>query len=58
MENPTVKSLRPASVNSILDDLNRQCEAVLTLDYTSLPGQQPGKVKIIIPQKKKQIDFQ
>ena len=53
MENPTVKSLRPASINSILDHLNRQCETVLTLDYTSLPGQQPGNVKIIIPQKKK-----
>ena len=56
MENPTVKSLRPASVNSILDDLNRQGEAVLTLDSTSLPGQQPDKVKIIPPNKK--MDFQ
>ena len=56
MENPTVKSLRLASVNSILDDLNRQCEAVLTLDNTSLPGQQPNKVKIIPPNKK--MDFQ
>ena len=47
MENPTVKSLRLASVNSILDDLNRQCEAVLALDNTSLPGRQPDKFKII-----------
>ena len=56
MENPTVKSLRLVSVNSILDDLNRQCEAVLTLDNTSLPGQQPHKVKIIPLNKK--MDFQ
>ena len=56
MENPTVKSLRLASVNSTLGDLNRQCEAVLTLNNTSLPGQQPGKVKVkIIPQMKKWI---
>ena len=34
MENSTVKSLRLASVNSILDDLNRQCKAALTLDNT------------------------
>ena len=47
MENPTVKSLRLASVNSILDDLNRQCEDVLALDNTSLPGRQPDKFKII-----------
>ena len=52
MENPTVKSLRLASVNSILDNLNRQCEAALTLDNTSLPGQQPDKDKIIPPNKK------
>ena len=56
MENPTVKSLRLASVNSILDDLNGQCKAVLTLGNTSLPGQQPDKVKIIAPNKK--MDFQ
>ena len=58
MENATVKSLRLASVSSILDDLNQQYEAVLTLDNTSLPGQQPGeaKVKIIPPNKK--MDFQ
>ena len=54
IENPTVKSLRLASVNSILGDLNRQCEAVLTLNNTSLPGQQPGRVKVkIIPRSKK-----
>ena len=54
MENPTVKSLRLVSVNSILDDLNRQCEAVLTFDNASLPRQQPGKVKVkIIPTNKK-----
>ena len=58
MENPTVKSLRLASVNSILDDLNPQCEAVLTLDNTSLPGQQPGKVKVKIILPNKKIDFQ
>ena len=58
MENPTVKSLRLASVNSILDDLNRQCEAVLTLDNTSLPGQQPGKVKVKIIPPNKKMDFQ
>ena len=52
MEIPTVKFLRLVSVNSILDDLNRQCEAVVTLDNTSLPGQQPDKVKIIPPNKK------
>ena len=57
MENPTVKSLRLASVNSILDDLNRQCEAVLTLDNTSLPGQQPGKVKVKIIPPDKKMDF-
>ena len=52
MENSTVKSLRLASVNSILDDLNRQCKAALTLDNTWLPGQQPGEVKVkIIPSK-------
>ena len=56
MRNPTVKCLRPASVNSISDDLNRQCETVLTLDNISLPGQQPNKVKIIPPNKK--MDFQ
>ena len=43
MKNPTVKSIRLASVNSILDDLNGQYEAVLTLDNTSLLGQQPKK---------------
>ena len=54
IENSTVKSLRLASVNYILGDLNRQCEAVLTLNNTSLPGQQPGKVKVkIIPPNKK-----
>ena len=52
MENPTVKSLRLASVNSILDDLNQQCEAALTLDNTSFPRLQPDKVKIIPPNKK------
>ena len=53
-----MKSLRLASVNSILGDLNRPCEAVLTLDNTSLLGQQPGKVKVktILPNKK--MDFQ
>ena len=56
MENPVVKSLRLASVNSILGDLNQQCEAVLTLNNTSLPRQQPGKVKFkVITQIKKQI---
>ena len=44
------------SVNSIFDDLNRQCEAVLTLDNTSLTGQQLGKQKIVPPNKK--MDFQ
>ena len=57
MENPTVEYLRLASVNSIfLGDLSRQCEAALTLNDTSLPGQQPGKVKVkIIPSNKKWI---
>ena len=56
MENPAVKSLRLASINSILGDLNQQCEAVLTLNDTSLPRQQPGKVKVkIITQIKKLI---
>ena len=56
MENPAVKSLRLASVNSILGDLNQQYEAVLTLNDTSLPRQQPGKVKVkIITQIKKLI---
>ena len=56
MENPAVKSLRLASINSILGDLNQQCEAVLTLSDTSLPRQQPGKVKVkIITQIKKLI---
>ena len=55
-ENPAVKSLRLASVNSILGDLNQQYEAVLTLNDTSLPRQQPGKVKVkIITQIKKLI---
>ena len=58
MENPTLKSLRLASVNPILDDLNRQCEAVLILDNTSLPGQQPGKVKVKIILPNKKTDFQ
>ena len=49
MENLIVKSFLLASINSILDDLNRQCEALLTLDNTSLPGQQPDNVKIIPP---------
>ena len=54
MENPTVKSLRLASVNSILSNLNRQCEAVLTLNNTSLPWKQPVKVKFkITPPNKK-----
>ena len=56
MENPAVKSLRLASINSILGDLNQQCEAVLTLNDTTLPRQQPGKVKVkIITQIKKLI---
>ena len=57
MENPTVEHLRLASVNSIfLGDLSRQCEAALTLNDTSLPVQQPGKVKVkIIPPNKKWI---
>ena len=56
MDNPAVKSLRLASVNSILGDLNQQYEAVLTLNDTSLPRQQPGKVKVkIITQIKKLI---
>ena len=56
MENPAVKSVRLASVNSILGDLNQQYEAVLTLNDTSLPRQQPGKVKVkIITQIKKLI---
>ena len=56
MENPAVKSLRLASINSILGDLNQQCEAVLTLNDASLPRQQPGKVKVkIITQIKKLI---
>ena len=58
MENPTVKSLRLASINSILSDLNRQYEAVQTLDNTSLPGQQSGKVKVKIIPPNKKIDFQ
>ena len=58
MENPTVKSLQLASVSSILDDLNRQCEAVLTFDNTSLPGQQPGEVKVKIIPPNKKMDFQ
>ena len=58
MENPTVKSLWLASLNSILEDLNRQFEAVLTLDNTSLPGQQPGKVKVKIIPPNKKMDFQ
>ena len=54
MESLTVKSLPLASVNSISGDLNRECEAVLTLNNTSLPGQQTGKVKVkIIPPPKK-----
>ena len=56
MGNPAVKSLRLASINSILGDLNQQCEAVLTLNDASLPRQQPGKVKVkIITQIKKLI---
>ena len=55
MESPTVKSFRLAFVNSILDNLNRQCEAVPTLDNTSLPGQQQDKVKIVPLNKK--MDF-
>ena len=58
MENATVKSLRLASVSSILDDLNQQYEAVLTLDNTSLPGQQPGEVKVKIIPPNKKMDFQ
>ena len=38
--------------------MNRQCEAVLTLDNTSLPGQQPGKVKVKIILPNKKTDFQ
>ena len=48
MENPAVKSLRLDSVHSILGDLNRQCEAVLTVNNISLPGKQPVKVKVKI----------
>ena len=52
MDHLTVKSLRLFSVNSILDELNRQCEAVLTLHNTLLPGQQADKVKVILQSKK------
>ena len=52
------KILRLASINSIFDDLNRQCEAVITLNKTSLPGQQPGKVKVKIIPPNKKMDFQ
>ena len=52
MDHLTVKSLRLVSVNSILDELNRQCEAVLILHNTLLPGQQADKVKVILQSKK------
>ena len=58
MESLTVKSLPLASVNSISGDLNRECEAVLTLNNTSLPGQQTGKVKVKIIPPPKKMDFQ
>ena len=58
MENPTMKSIRLAYINSILDDLNRQCEAVLTLNNTSLPGQQPGKLRVKIIPPIRKMDFQ
>ena len=58
MENPTVKSIRLAHNISILDDLNRQCEAVLTLNNTSLSGQQPGKLKVKIIPPIRKMDFQ
>ena len=40
------------SINSIFDDFNRQCEAVLTPDHASLTGQQLGKQKIVPTNKK------
>ena len=40
------------SINSIFDDFNRQCEAVLTPDHASLTGQQLGKQKIVRTNKK------
>ena len=40
----------------IIEDLNRQYEAVLTLDNTRLSGKQPDKVKIVPPYKK--VDLQ
>ena len=58
MENATVKSLRLAFVNFILGDLNRQHEAVLTLNNTSLPGKQPVKVKVKITPPNQRINFQ
>ena len=58
MENLTVKSIRLAHNISILDDLNRQCEAVLTLNNTSLSGQQPGKLKVKIIPPIRKMDFQ
>ena len=39
-------------INSIFDDFNRQCEAVLTPDHASLTGQQLGKQKIVPTNKK------
>ena len=58
MENPAVKSLRLDSVHSILGDLNRQCEAVLTVNNISLPGKQPVKVKVKITPPNQRINFQ
>ena len=39
-------------INSIFDDFNRQCEAVLTPDHASLTEQQLGKQKIVPTNKK------
>ena len=40
----------------IIENLNRQYEAALTLDNTWLSGKQPDKVKIVPPYKK--VDLQ
>lgn len=48
-----------ASTNAqmlIIEDLNQQYEAVLTLDNTWLSGKQPDMVKIVTPYKK--VDLQ